>query len=195
MTRATIKSATTLANATLKLSRYVFDVERFRGGSREVVWDVMERGHSVGVLGYDPARDEIVLINEFRPGAAVAGDPPFFDTLIAGTIEGAESALTAAIREMQEEAGLTLTHPVLIHGGAYVSAGGTSEKVALVAGRVDTESAGGIHGKAREDEDIRTVVLPADEFLRRVRNAEVSDMKTLLAGYWLADNRHFAQSL
>ena len=76
-----------------------------------------------------------------------------------------------------------------------LSAGGTSEKIAIVAGRVDTSSAGGIHGKAREDEDIRTVVLAADEFLRRVRNAEVSDMKTLLAGYWFADNRRFAQSL
>lgn len=188
MTRATIKRATTLAaDVTGKFSRYVFEVERFEGGHREVVWDVMERGHSVGVLGHDPVRDEIVLIREFRPGAAVAGEAPFFESLIAGTIDGAESAVTVAIREMREEAGLVLTEPVVIHPGAYVSAGSTSEKVAIVAGRVDTRAAGGIHGKAQEDENIKTVVLPAAEFIRRVRHGEVRDMKTLLAGYWLAD--------
>jgi ADP-ribose pyrophosphatase len=171
------------------LSRYVFEVERFKGGSRDVTRDVLERGHSVGVLGYDPARDEIVLISEFRPGAAVVGDPAFFETLIAGTIEGDESAITVAAREMKEEAGLALLEPVLVHAGAYVSAGGTSEKIAIVAGRVDTESAGGIHGKRSEDEDIKTVVLSATEFIRRVRGGEIRDMKTLLAGYWFAEQR------
>jgi ADP-ribose pyrophosphatase len=190
MTRATIKSTTTLAaDVTGKLSRYVFEVERFEGGHREVVWDVMERGHSVGVLGHDPERDEVVLIREFRPGAAVAGDPAFFETLVAGTIEGDESPETVAIREMKEEAGLVLTEPVVIHAGAYVSAGSTSEKVAIVAGRVDTRLAGGIHGKAREDENIKTVVLPAAEFIHKVRSGALFDMKTLLAGYWLAENR------
>jgi hypothetical protein len=55
---------------------------------------------------------------------------------------------------MQEEAGLDLSDPVLIHSGAYVSPSGTSEEISLVYGVVDTRSAGGVHGSAAEDEDI-----------------------------------------
>jgi ADP-ribose pyrophosphatase len=174
----------------LKLNRYVFNVDRYEGGARDVTWDVMERGNSVGVLGYDPRRDEVILINEFRPGALAAGDPPFFDSLVAGTLEKDDSPVTAAVREMREEGGLDLKDPIVIHSGAYVSAGGTSEKVVIVFGIVDTSHAGGIHGKRREDEDIKAVVQSTAEYLRRVRSGEIVDMKTLVAGYWLAENKH-----
>ena len=120
----------------------------------------MERGNAVAVLGHDPKRDEVVLANELRPGALAAGDYPYRDNLVAGKIEDAETALEAAVREMQEEAGLVLSDPVLIHSGAYVSPGGTSEKISLVYGVVDTRSVGGVHGNAAEDEDILSVVVP-----------------------------------
>jgi ADP-ribose pyrophosphatase len=90
---------------------------------------------------------------------------------------------------MEEEGGLDLTEPILIHEGAYVSAGGTSEKVAIVFGIVDTSHAGGVHGKRGEDEDIKAVIQPTAKFLRRVRAGEIVDMKTLLAGYLLAENK------
>jgi ADP-ribose pyrophosphatase len=88
---------------------------------------------------------------------------------------------------MKEEAGLELRDPILVHPGAYVSSGGTSEKVALVVGVVDTSQAGGVHGNADECEDILTVVLSRREFLRRARRAEITDLKTLVAAYWLAE--------
>lgn len=191
MLKATIKNVTTLAKGFLTLNRYTFEVESFRGGMREIAWDVMVRGHAVGVLGVDPVRDEVVLIKEFRPGVLVAGDYPFRETIVAGAIDGDESPITAALREMKEEANLDLHDPVLAHPGAYVSSGGTSEKLAIVVGRVDTTKAGGIHGKPEEGEEIETVILPTDEFLRRVRSAEIGDMKTLVAGYWLAENRKY----
>jgi hypothetical protein len=40
-----------------------------------------------------------------------------------------------------------------------------------------------------EQEDILTVVLPAQVFVDRVRNADLNDLKTLVAGYWFADYR------
>lgn len=54
---------------------------------------------------------------------------------------------------------------------------------------MDTRAAGGVHGHPDENEDILTVVLPAQEFIRRVREAEITDLKTVLAGYWLAEYR------
>ena len=146
----------------------------------------MERGNAVAVLGHDPGRDEVVLGNEFRPGLMVAGDYPYRDNLIAGAIDKNETALEAAVREMREETGLVLSNPVLIHSGAYVSSGGTSEKISIVYGTVDTSLAGGVHGNPEEDEDILSVVLPAKVFIERVSSGEINDLKTLVAGYWFA---------
>jgi ADP-ribose pyrophosphatase len=186
---AAIKGVKSLSTGFLKVSLYDFEVEAHAGGIRTSSWEVMERGHAVGVLGYDPRRDEVVLVNEFRPGALVAGDYPFTDNLVAGVIEADESPLVAAAREMKEEAGLDLHDPILIHPGAYVSSGGCSEKIAIVAGTVDTTNAGGIHGNEHEREDILAVILPAQEFIDRTRRAQITDMKTMIAGYWLAENR------
>jgi ADP-ribose pyrophosphatase len=187
--KANIKSVTPLAHGFLKLNRYEFETDKHDGGAQVIVREVMERGHAVAVLGYDPKRDEIVLVNEFRPGCLVAGDTAYTDNLVAGGMAENESPQQAAVREMEEETGLTLGDPIVIHAGAYVSSGGTSEKVAIVVGRVDTSQAGGIHGNVEESEDILTVVVPAQEFIDRVQRGQSADLKTLFAGYWLAQNR------
>jgi ADP-ribose pyrophosphatase len=185
--RATVRSRTPLYEGFLRVYRYEFEVEQHRGGSQEVAREVMERGNAVAVLGHDPKRDEIVLANEFRPGALVAGEYAYRDNLVAGVIDKGETALDAAVREMQEETGLALQDPMLIHPGAFVSSGGTSEKISLVYGTVDTTSAGGIHGNAAEHEDVLTVVIPARVFVERVRSGDINDLKTLVAGYWFAE--------
>jgi ADP-ribose pyrophosphatase len=185
--KAVIRARTSLHGGFLRLYRYEFDVEQHRGGIGRTSWEVMERGNTVAVLGHDPDRDEVVLGNEFRPGAIVAGDYPYQDHLVAGAISDKETALEAAVREMKEETGLVLTDPVLIHPGAYVSSGGTSEKASIVYGTVDTRHAGGVHGNVAEHEDILTVVLPAKMFIDRVRSGDIADLKTLVAGYWFAE--------
>jgi ADP-ribose pyrophosphatase len=151
----------------------------------------MERGNSVAVLGHDPERDVIVLANEFRPGALVCGEYAYLDNLVAGVISEGETPLQAAVREMREETGLGLTDPVVIHSGAFASSGGTSEKISVVYGRVNTAEAGGVHGNSNELEDILTVIMPAARFIERVRSGDISDLKTLVAGYWFAE-RHTA---
>lgn len=187
--KAAIHSRTPLHEGFLRVYGYEFDAERHGGGIRRTSWEVMERGNAVAVLGHDPGRDEVVLGNEFRPGVMVGGDYPYTDNLVAGSIEENETAQDAAVREMREETGLVLSNPVLIHQGAYVSSGGTSEKIAIVYGTVDTGHAGGIHGNATENEDILTVVLPAKAFIDRVRGGAISDLKTLVAGYWFAEHQ------
>lgn len=188
--QARIKSRTPIADGFLKVNRYEFEVDRHDGGTQQLTRDVMERGHAVAVLAYDPHREQVVLVNEFRPGCLLAGAPPFTDNLVAGGVAEDESPLDAAVREVEEEVGLQLTDPVLIHPGAFVSSGGTSEKISLVLGFVDATNAGGIHGNAEESEDTLAVVVGADEFIRRVRTGEITDLKTIVAGYWFAENRH-----
>jgi ADP-ribose pyrophosphatase len=188
--KAEIRKRTPLHEGFLSIYRYEFEVERHAGGTQRFEWEVMERGHAVAVLGHDPKRDEVVLVNEFRPGLLIAGEYPFGDNLVAGGIGKNETAGEAAVREMQEETGLTLRDPQIIHPGAYVSSGGTSEKITVVYGTVDTTGvAGRVHGLGDEHEDILVVVLPAQVFIDRVRSGEINDFKTLVAGYWLAERR------
>lgn len=187
--RAVVKKVEPMCSGFLRVNRYQIEVERHEGGWRTQMWEVMERGNAVAVLGYDPVRDEVVLANEFRPGVLLAGEHPFTDNLVAGGIAEGETILDAAVREIKEETGLDLRDPVIVHPGAFVSSGGTSEKITIVCGTVDASLAKGTRGNPDENEDILSVVLSAEEFIRRVRNAEITDLKTLVAGYWLAEWR------
>ncbi len=187
--KSEVRQRTLLHEGFLRVYRYVFEVEKHDGGTDLLTREVMERGDAVAVLGYDERRDEVVLGNEFRPGVQVVGEYPYRDNLVAGAIDGEESAIAAAVREMREEADLELRDPIVIHQGAFVSSGGTSERIALVFGLVDTSHAGGVHGNSEEQEDILTVVLPAEVFIARVRAGEINDLKTLVAGYWFAEHR------
>jgi ADP-ribose pyrophosphatase len=186
---AVATKVTPLADGFLRVNEYEIEVETHDGRKVALRRQVMERGHAVGVLGYDPVRDEVVLGNELRPGMIAAGEYPFGDALIAGAIGPHETAIDAAVREMKEETGLDLREPRLVHPGAYVSPGGTSEKVAIVFGVVDSSAAGGVHGNADEQEEIRTVVLPAAEFIDLAKGGAINDMKTALAGWWLSEYR------
>lgn len=172
-----------------KMDRLVIEMDKHEGGTQILKREMFERNHAVTMLGYDPATDDVVLINEMRPGTLSAGKDAFTDALPAGMIDEGEDSLTAAKREMLEETGLELKNARLIHEGAFVSPGGTSESIALVFGTVDTSKAGGVHGHAGEGEDIKTVVMKADAFIARANSGELNDLKTLAMAFWLACNK------
>jgi len=178
-----------------KVDEYDIQMDKHEGGTQQVTRLVFERGHAVTVLGYDPDRDEVLLINEMRPGLLAAGEYPFSDALPAGMIDNGESEIEAACREMLEETGLDLKEPSVIHPGAYVSSGGTSERIALVFGLIDTSKAGGIHGEAEGGENIKSVVVASDEFIRRAESGDLKDMKSLVAAFWLAAHKPRLQEL
>lgn len=176
-------------NGHFRMEEYDIEMDRHEGGTQQAKRLIFERGHAVGVLAYDPARDEVVLINEMRPGILAAGEYPYTDTLAAGGIEKGETAVEAAVRETMEEAGLVLKDPQVAHEGAFVSPGGTSEKISIICGIVDSTQVGGVFGNTHEKENIKTSAVSSDEFLRRIRSGEINDMKTMIAGYWLLEHR------
>lgn len=184
-----VKSVKRVFDGFFKMDEYHLSADKHDGGQFELTRLVFERGHAVAVLAYDPKADSIVLINEMRPGILAAGEYPYTETLPAGGIDKNETAIAAAIREMKEETGLDLKNARLVHQGAYVSPGGTSEKIAIVFGTVDMSKAGGVHGHASEGESIRTIVTPAADFIAKADSGELTDLKTLTAAFWLDRNR------
>jgi len=187
--KAKIISKKRVYDGFFKLDEYEIEMDKYGGGKQTIKRLVFERGNAVAIMGYDPVTDKVLLTSEMRPGPLVAGDDPFYDSLPAGGINKGETALKAAKREMREETGMVLKDAVVINPGAYVSAGGTSERIALVFGVIDSSKAGGIHGEAAEGEDIKTVLVSSKEFIKRAETGTLKDMKSLAAAFWLAQNR------
>jgi ADP-ribose pyrophosphatase len=160
----------------------------YEGGmSGEVVREVLERGRVAAVLLADPDRDTVVLIEQFRPGPYAAGDEPWLIEVVAGVIEGAESAEEMTRREAREEANCDITElfPVMRF---FTSPGASTESVTLFCGRVDSTNAGGIHGLDDEGEDIRVMVLPVDEAVALLGKGKIVNAKTIIALQWLSAN-------
>lgn len=173
----------------LTINLYDIHKELHEGGEQDIKWLIMERGHAVGILAYDPVEDLVILANEMRPGILAAGGYPYTDCLPAGGIAKGETPIDAAIRETKEEVGLELKDAKIIHDKSYVSAGGTSERISIVFGIVASKKAGGVHGLIEENENIKTTIMTSKEFMAKVKSDEINDLKTMVAAYWLQANR------
>lgn len=160
----------------------------FGGGlSAEITREVFERGHAAAVLPYDPVRDEVLLIEQFRPGALAAGWHPWVIEPVAGIIEPGESLTDVVQREAHEEAATVIQDIMPIYH-YLTSPGGTSETCALFCGRVDAAGAGGIHGLPGEHEDIRVMVVPFAETLAWLDSGKLNNALLIIALQWLALN-------
>jgi ADP-ribose pyrophosphatase len=174
-----------------RIDRYRLRHRLYSGSwSAEVAREIFERGNAVGVLLYDPARDALVLIEQFRLPAHLAGFHAWQLEIVAGIIDRpGESALDVVHREAKEEAGLVIEGEVLPIHRYLTSPGGSTETVALYCGRVDSTDAGGIHGLADEHEDIKVLVKSYDETMALLRAGKIDNGFTIVALYWLAANR------
>jgi ADP-ribose pyrophosphatase len=172
-----------------KIGRYFFRHSLHAGGTSEVISrEVFERGQAGAVLPYDPVRDEVVLIRQFRAGSFVAGRHPFTWEAVAGIIEANETAEVMVRREAVEEADLHVVDTLPI-ASVMLTPGACSESCAIFLGRVDTTNAGGIHGLPSEHEDILVKVLPFTEAYAMVERNEVDNAVAMVALQWLALHR------
>ncbi len=162
----------------------------FRGGmSAEMSRELFERGHAVAMLPYDPVRDELVLLEQFRIGAIDDPEGPWLTEIVAGMIKPGESPEEVARREAEEEAGCPVERLIHIRD-YYVSPGGTSERITLYCGLIDAgEVAEGIYGLADENEDIRVLKVRYDEALRWVDEGRINSAAPIIALQWLMLNR------
>jgi ADP-ribose pyrophosphatase len=179
--------------------RFAVDLIRFRHRrfdgvmSEPRTWELWRRGRAVALVPYDPITDSVVLIEQFRLPALVAGIDPVLVELPAGLIEDGEDPETAMHRELHEE--MRLQADRLQRIGAYLlSPGGCDELLDLYVGRVVAPAAGadGIVGHAgaeAEGEDIRTRVWPADKAIALALNGETPNSVTAIGLLWLAAKR------
>jgi len=184
-----LKQHQTLFEKYFRLDEYSVSHELFAGGESPVFTrEIFERGIVVAVLPYDPRRDKVVLIEQFRAGAISDADGPWLIECVAGVIEAGESEQQVALRECIEEAGCNIERLETI-SRYYVSPGGTTEHCSLYCGIVDSEGVGGIHGLPHEHEDIRVLVVEAAQAYAWVREGRIRSSATIIALQWLELNQ------
>ncbi len=171
-----------------KMVKYRLKHKLFAGGwSAEMDREVFERGHAVAMLPYDPVRDAVVLIEQFRIGAYLADCAPWQMEIVAGIIEEGEQAYDVALREAQEEAGLNVKQ--LRDVTRYLSSsGGCTECLDITVGLVDSRQASGIHGLEEENEDIRVHVVSREKAYSWVEEGIIENAASIIALQWLQLN-------
>ncbi len=172
------------------VEEYDLSHRRFDGATEKVGRAVLVAPDAATVLPYDPARDRVLVIEQFRPGSYARGDAqPWLLEPVAGRVDPGETPEDAARREAGEEAGVTLgaLHPI---PGHYPSPGTLSEFLYAYIGIADLpDTAAGPGGKADEGEDIRAHVIAFDRLMDLVATGEACNGPLLLSALWLAQLR------
>lgn len=158
-----------------------------RGGwSGPVQRGVFVSGDAVVVLPWDPVRDRVLVVDQFRAGPAARRDPnPWVLEPIAGRIDPGETPESTALREAQEEAGLPITSliPAPAH---YPSPGMAAEYLYAFIGLADLpDTAAIVSGLEVEQEDIRGRLLARSELTALALGGQLTSGPLILVALWL----------
>lgn len=155
--------------------------DRFSGETTPALTrEVVSKGDIVAVLPYDPAVDKVVMIEQFRPGALVAGDDPWLLEIVAGYIEQGESLSGAARRETFEETGCEARKltPLMTY---FLAPNLSPDRVHLFLAEVSAPETEILRGRGDEDEDIRVLSVGRIEAHAMVAAGQIASPWALLA--------------
>ena len=179
----------TLFDSFLRIDRLKLRHSLFAGGWSELMTrELILRPRAVGVLLFDPAQQQVVLVRQIRVGMLDEGQNPWLLELVAGMVESGEEPIEVAARESLEEAN-TKPQDLLQICEYYNSPGISNERITLFCGRVDATQAGGIFGLYAEHEDIEVVVLSLADALAKVGSGEINNAMSIIALQWLQLNQ------
>lgn len=167
------------------IKKYQLRFRQFLGSFSEFVnRELMEKIGAVGILLFDPTTQQVVLIEQFRPGAMNDPVSPWQIEIVAGLMEANEEEAAVAIRETEEETGLEVEEliPMLRY---WVSPGSTNEHMTLFCGKVNAKNAGGIYGLATEGEDIKVHVVDVETAFAWIDQGLINNAPAIIALQWL----------
>jgi ADP-ribose pyrophosphatase len=172
-----------------KIARTTLSHRTFAGEwTKPLCREVFVRGEAAGVILYDPDQDAVVMIEQFRIGALLAGYEPWLFETVAGMVDPGETPEEAARRECLEETNCEVLamHPIIRY---MQSPGGSSESHNLFCGIVDSTKVNGLHGNSEEGEDIKVCVIPFDEAWEMLQQGEIFDSASIICMQWLKLNK------
>ena len=164
---------------------------RFDGSTSPKLTRAVFMGTDAAILlPYDPVRDCVMVVEQFRPGLMARGDHmPWCLEPIAGRVDAGESPEECARREAVEEAGLSLGALELITS-SYPTPGASSEYFYIYVGIADLpEGAAGFGGMVGEAEDIAAHIIPFEKAMEMADSNALAAGPLVLALNWLARHR------
>lgn len=184
----TLSQPELLASGYRDYQRYRLTLTGTGGASVAQVRDLLRAGKVVTVLPIDLAREEIVLIRQFRLPAHLANGRGDLVETVAGRVEPGESLLEAARRECTEEIAVAPT--ALVELFSYLSTPGlTDEEITVFLAAVDASRVPQFSGAAAEGERIRTMRVSIDAALAGLNAGAMRNGPLIIALQWLALNR------
>lgn len=144
-------------------------------------------GDATVVLPYDPVRDRVLLVEQFRTGPLARGDAnPWCLEPIAGRVDAGETPESTARREAQEEAGLTLSR-LIAAPRFYPSVGAKSEYLFTFLALADLpDGSARLGGLEEEGEDIRSHLVSFDGLMSLIETGEAENAPLIVLALWLA---------
>jgi ADP-ribose pyrophosphatase len=167
-----------------------YDISIRRDGEPALVQqrDVLRASRVVAVLPIDLARDQIVLIRQFRLPAHLATGRGEMIEIVAGRVEQGEAPSFAASRECLEEISVAPDRLVELYS-VLPTPGFTDEYVTFFLGFVDAAKVPARAGAAEENEDTRPFVVSIDDALAALGQGRIFNGLVISALQWLALHR------
>ncbi len=171
------------------LEKHTLSYKTFAGNTiGPIQREIFERGNAAAIIPYDPIKDEVVLIEQFRPGCFVSDEETPWDIeIVAGIIDKGENSKDTVIREAKEEANLDIDCSSTFQISTFFpSPGACTERIDLFLGKVDSSLAKGIHGLAQESEDIRVFCVSLKDALKMCDEMIIRNAITIISLQYIA---------
>lgn len=155
------------------------------GAPHRVSRELVRAGTAAAILPYDPATDSIVVIRQFRIGAAIATPHAAPLELPAGLLDEGERPAEAARRELIEETGLEAQ--AMEEAFTILSSPGlTDETIVVFLALVDASNLAASAGMAEENEDILPLAFPARDLISACDEGRIANGFLFAGLQWFA---------
>ncbi|MFB2562572.1 NUDIX domain-containing protein [Rhizobium sp. IMFF44] len=185
--KAEIVSERTLADQWTRLSTFEVDYTDSQGEKHRLKREVYHRTPAACILLYDPKREMVVLVRQYRLPSHLVGLPDRMIEVPAGLLDG-DDPEAAIRREAMEETGFRV-RDVRFLFKAMTSPGAVTEVIHFFAAVIDTSDRvadGG--GLAEEHEDIEVLDVRLSDAMAMIERGDIYDAKTIMLLQWAALN-------
>jgi len=174
-----------------RLQDFEVSHRRFDGQQSETLQREVFMGVDAAlVLPYDPQKETILLVEQFRMGPLRRSDPnPWQLEPIAGMTDARETPEEAARREAFEEANIVVEQLDLMFG-MYPSPGSSTDYFVCYCTPCDlSDKESYLGGLEAEAEDLRMHILPLSQALSLIESGEINAGPLVAMLYWLERNK------
>ena len=171
-------------NGFFKMKEVILKYKKYDGSwSSDIKREIFGGSQVSAVLPYDPLKNEIVLLQQFRPGTINRDVNNYLYEIVAGIIDPGEYPEETAKRECLEETGCEIKKLTPIQG--YFPAPGSSESFYhLFLGEIETFVGKRVMGLKNENEDILVRSYKIEEVKNKLFKGEIINGLSLVALQW-----------